>query len=60
MGWAPPGPWDREVSPSSIPGMASCRDNRLVTWMLLPALGPAAQGIGLEIGGMCLDVGAVK
>lgn len=43
------------MSPPSIHGMASCRDDGLVAQMLLPALGSAAQGLGLETGGMHVD-----
>lgn len=45
---------------SSTPSVAFCRDDGAVAQVLHPALGSAAQGFVLEMGGVCPGLRAVK
>lgn len=67
MGWAPPGTRDREVSPSrGLGGGGQSSWHGLLQGRMVggldaaPSSGLCAQGLGMETGEMCLDVGAVK
>lgn len=43
-----------------MPNMASCRGDRVATQFVHPALGSAAQGLVLEMDGMCQRLRAIK